>query len=134
MEVDADGMLYIVGLADGVELTGEETVAPTGYNKLTGEVTLSPTKMEEEIFNTSGTRYYDAAGNLVKEEVTGGSTKTVTKNLSDLDATAVKVVNNKGTELPSTGGIGTTIFYVIGAILVLGAGILLVTRRRMNAN
>ena len=44
------------------------------------------------------------------------------------------IENNSGAELPSTGGIGTTIFYVIGAILVLGAGILLVTRRRMNAN
>ena len=43
-------------------------------------------------------------------------------------------VNNEGVQLPSTGGVGTTIFYVIGAILVLGAGILLVTRRRMNAN
>lgn len=42
--------------------------------------------------------------------------------------------NTKGVELPSTGGIGTTLFYIIGAILVLGAGILLVTRRRMNAN
>ena len=42
------------------------------------------------------------------------------------------VVNYSGTELPSTGGIGTTIFYVIGAILVIGAGVVLVTRRRMN--
>lgn len=42
--------------------------------------------------------------------------------------------NTQGVELPSTGGIGTTLFYVIGAILVLGAGILLVTRRRMSAN
>ena len=42
------------------------------------------------------------------------------------------IVNTKGLELPSTGGIGTTLFYIIGAILVLGAGILLVTRRRMN--
>lgn len=42
--------------------------------------------------------------------------------------------NTKGVELPSTGGIGTTLFYVIGAILVLGAGVLLVTRRRMSAN
>ena len=41
--------------------------------------------------------------------------------------------NTKGLELPSTGGIGTTLFYIIGAILVLGAGIVLVTRRRMNA-
>ena len=44
------------------------------------------------------------------------------------------VVNNEGSELPSTGGIGTTIFYIIGAILVIGAGVVLVTRRRMNAN
>jgi len=45
-----------------------------------------------------------------------------------------KILNTQGAELPSTGGIGTTLFYIIGAILVLGAGILLVTRRRMNAN
>ena len=42
------------------------------------------------------------------------------------------VENNKGTTLPSTGGMGTTIFYIIGAILVIGAGVVLVTRRRMN--
>ena len=44
------------------------------------------------------------------------------------------IVNNSGSVLPSTGGIGTTIFYVIGAILVIGSGVVLVTRRRMNAN
>ena len=43
-------------------------------------------------------------------------------------------VNTKGVELPSTGGMGTTLFYAIGAILVLGAGILLVSKRRMSAN
>lgn len=41
------------------------------------------------------------------------------------------IENNKGTQLPSTGGIGTTIFYIVGAILVIGAGVVLVTRRRM---
>ena len=46
----------------------------------------------------------------------------------------ITILNQKGTELPSTGGIGTTIFYIVGAILVIGAGVLLVTRRRMNAN
>ena len=53
------------------------------------------------------------------------------------DATAaveISVENNAGSVLPSTGGIGTTIFYIIGAILVVGAGVVLVTRRRMNAN
>lgn len=47
--------------------------------------------------------------------------------------TSIDVVNEAGSVLPSTGGIGTTIFYIIGAILVIGAGVVLVTRRRMNA-
>ncbi|MDD6614558.1 MAG: LPXTG cell wall anchor domain-containing protein, partial [Lachnospiraceae bacterium] len=44
----------------------------------------------------------------------------------------VEVVNKKGSVLPSAGGIVTTIFYIIGAILVIGAGVVLVTRRYMN--
>jgi len=44
------------------------------------------------------------------------------------------VTNNKGAELPSTGGIGTTLFYISGGILVLAAVILLVTKKRMSAN
>ena len=44
------------------------------------------------------------------------------------------VENNKGTVLPSTGGIGTTIFYIGGSILVLAAAILLITKRRMSNN
>lgn len=51
-----------------------------------------------------------------------------TKNLEQFTT----VVNVAGSLLPSTGGIGTTMFYVIGAILVLGAGVLLVTRKRMS--
>ena len=43
----------------------------------------------------------------------------------------VKIVNQSGTELPSTGGMGTTMFYLIGGIMVLAAVVLLVTRRRM---
>ena len=60
--------------------------------------------------------------------------KTIEANSDKTDLVDLSVQNLSGTELPSTGGIGTTLFYVIGAILVLGAGILLVTRRRMNAN
>ena len=59
--------------------------------------------------------------------------RTDATTIKDENAT-IKVYNESGAELPSTGGIGTTIFYIIGAILVIGAGVVLVTRRRMNAN
>ena len=45
----------------------------------------------------------------------------------------VGVRNSKGSTLPSTGGIGTTIFYVIGGVLVLAAIVLLITKKRMSA-
>ena len=44
----------------------------------------------------------------------------------------VQITNKSGTELPSTGGTGTTIFYVLGSILVVAAGVLLVTKKRMS--
>lgn len=46
----------------------------------------------------------------------------------------VEIPNNSGTELPSTGGIGTTIFYIFGSILVVGAAVLLITKKRMSVN
>jgi LPXTG-motif cell wall-anchored protein len=53
-------------------------------------------------------------------------------SLEQLNEHALDIVNNKGTQLPSTGGIGTTIFYVVGGVLVLAAIILLVTKKRMS--
>lgn len=62
---------------------------------------------------------------------------TIAPNVSDqtmtLASVTVKVNNLSGTELPSTGGMGTTFFYVAGSILLLGAAVLLVTKKRMNA-
>ena len=49
---------------------------------------------------------------------------------ANLEQTA-EITNESGAELPSTGGMGTTIFYALGAVLVLGAGVLMVTKRRM---
>ena len=57
--------------------------------------------------------------------VNDGTTETA------LTVTA-NVANQAGTLLPSTGGMGTTIFYVLGAVLVVGAGVLLVTKKRMS--
>lgn len=133
VEVGADGMLYILGLAEDVTLTGKETVAPKGFNLLTTEFELTPQTMSHTIWSETGDKEFDAEGNLVAETSESSTTETVTKNINDLDADALEVVNQAGTELPTTGGIGTTMFYVIGAVLVVGAGVILISRRRMGA-
>ena len=53
---------------------------------------------------------------------------------AETGAVALTVRNNRGATLPETGGMGTTLFYVIGGLLVVGAGILLVVRFRMRAS
>lgn len=130
METDDNGNLVIKGLPSDAVLTVVETAAPAGYNKLTAPVELKPTIISETVTVTSTTIYYDADGN-VTEEVTNSSKTTITYN-SKLETAAVKVVNKSGTELPSTGGMGTTIFYVVGSILVLAAVVLLITKKRMG--
>lgn len=132
LSTDENGKLYILGLADKVDLVVTEFKAPDGYNKLTESVTLEPQILSKEIVETSGERHYDAYGNLVKEEASSTTSKTVEKNLSDLDENALEIVNNQGSLLPSTGGIGTTIFYIVGAVLVIGAGVILVAKKRMS--
>ena len=133
LEVDENGMLYIIGIAEDVTLDIWEVEAPAGYNQLTTKTSLPVQKLSEEVFKLDGYRKYDSDGNIIEEAetVTGGV--AVEKNLDDLNPNAVTVVNQQGQELPSTGGIGTTIFYVVGAILVIGAGVVLITRRRMDA-
>lgn len=133
LSTDAEGKLYIIGLASDVKLTVTEFKAPDGYNKLLESKELLPQILTEEIFVTSGEKHYDEDGNLVSESSTATTSKTVEKNLTELDVNALEIVNQRGTLLPSTGGIGTTIFYVVGGILVVAAGILLVTKKRMSA-
>ena len=49
-----------------------------------------------------------------------------------LAATVAAVVNFTGIELPSTGGMGTTLFYIVGGLMVVCAGVVLVTKKRMS--
>ena len=74
--------------------------------------------------------------NQAEDKTIAGSSLTKVEENMDTSATTTalyqeKVTNQSGSVLPSTGGIGTTIFYVIGAILVIGAGVVLITKRRM---
>ena len=132
MTCDAQGQLVILGLSTESVLQATEVDTPTGYNQLAGTATITPVKTGEAITKSSKTIYYDADGNVTDEETETSYEKT-TYNV-ELLKTAIVVVNQKGTELPSTGGMGTTMLYVIGAIIIAGAGVLLVTRRKMAAN
>ena len=75
-----------------------------------------------------------AGYNLLKTpvQVTVNGANATTANLSSLTVTG-NVENSSGAELPETGGMGTTIFYVLGSVLILAAVVLLVTRKRMSA-
>lgn len=111
------------GLDDGkYRLT--ETKTPAGYNTIdpiefTISATHSETAAEPELSDLSG-------ASIVEGKI------SFTKNLQEGSLSA-NVVNKAGSILPSTGGMGTTLLYIIGAILVVGAGVLLVARRRMHS-
>ena len=122
----SDGVIVVKGVASG-SYTITEFKAPDGYNKLTTPVTVNAVKTGKTTTNT--TVYLDENGKVVGE--TANATK-VEVNIATIAATAVVVLNKAGTELPSTGGMGTTVFYVLGAVLVLGAVVLLVTKKRMS--
>jgi len=57
--------------------------------------------------------------------------RTDATTITNANAT-ISVINQSGTQLPSTGGIGTTIFYIVGGLLAVGAGVVLVTKKRMS--
>lgn len=121
-----NGVIVVKGVKSGdYEIT--EFKAPAGYNKLTAPVTVEAVKTGET--STHTTVYLDKDGNKVNESAKVFEVKV---DIDTIAATAVVVVNKAGTELPSTGGMGTTIFYVLGAVLVVGAGVLLVTKKRMS--
>ena len=124
------------GLDDGqYKLT--ETKTPAGYNTIDPiyfviEATHDETA-DAPTLKTLNAYLTDANGNKQTEMKDGES---VNIDLGTVDLTAgsitTTVVNKSGAQLPETGGIGTTIFYVLGGVLVLAAVVLLVTKKRMG--
>ena len=135
-------------LKDGTALTFDDNGDGTYTYNANGTVTT----LDMTTNTTISIKGLDNSWNYTLKEITvpkgynqaedvsiaGSSLTKVTEGMdTSMTSTALfkeTVVNKAGAELPSTGGIGTTIFYIIGAILVIGAGVVLVTRRRMNAN
>lgn len=110
------------GLDDG-DYKLSETTTPNGYNTIS-DVEFTVTA-DHDVTSDS------PALNSLSGDVTTGEL-TFTSSTTDGSLTT-DVVNKKGSVLPSTGGMGTTILYVVGSVLVLGAGILLITKKRMDA-
>ena len=98
--------LTIKGLENGTDYAVDEVKVPAGYNRL-----VSAQSFTIEDANLAAT--------IESNAWTAGG---------------VKVINQQGTELPSTGGIGTTIFYIAGIVLVLGAAAIIIARRKAEQN
>lgn len=116
--VGDDGILYFTGLDKGT-YTLTETTTPTGFNTI-----------DKINFEIKGT--IDGATATVGGNITWSSdNQNLTWNAAS-QTFEITITNIAGKLLPSTGGIGTTIFYVAGTILVLGAAVLLITKKRMR--
>lgn len=104
---DKTGVFNIIGL-DAGSYQLKETTTPAGYNTCEPiDIVISATHVEN--------------ANAASADLT---LKADTANMNNT------IINQKGSTLPSTGGIGTAIFYVAGGVLVVGAGVLLITKKR----
>ena len=105
---DDQGYATFKGLQAG-EYYLYETEAPKGFNKLTKPIRI--------IIQDTGILYF---GKL------GDTPQYVRPTLP------VKIENKTGTVLPSTGGMGTTMMYIVGVVLLIGSGVLLITKKNMK--
>lgn len=123
------GTFKIAGLDDGTYFL-REIQAPNGYNLLENDVKLVITA------DTANGQAWNSgiaadAFTALTIAVNDGEPQN---GVRDTGIVNVTVENNGGATLPETGGMGTTLFYIIGGLLVVGAGILLVVRIRMKAH
>ena len=113
----SDGVIKLTGLKEGT-YTFTEIQAPDGYNLLDAPITVTITS---NIDTKQATADFAWSATGAQETATGSGKFTFT------------VENGQGNTLPSTGGMGTTILYIGGSILVILAAVLLITKRRMSS-
>ena len=122
------------GLDDGVyKIT--ETTTPAGYNSIDPIYFVVVAEHDAEAADPKLTKIdvTDLSGkSIVATDAATGNLGEFVIEHNNEDAIDTTIINQHGAVLPSTGGIGTTIFYVIGGVLVVGAVVLLIVRRRMR--
>lgn len=125
---DATGIFKFIGLDDGTYVL-HETKTPAGYN------TMAPLTLKITAGTVHCQDYMEIDTHDAPDEVLT-SIKLKVGEADPVDGTTddgivkTEIINQKGSSLPSTGGIGTTMFYVGGGVLVAGAGVLLITKKR----
>ena len=117
LKTNADSNVAVEGLDEGTYFL-KETATPVGFNGLTSDVEVQITGSCNPLRGAAYTVKYKMAND---EDFTDAG-----------DEKIVPIENKRGTTLPGTGGIGTTIFYVIGGGLMAAAAILLITKKRME--
>ena len=123
-----DGVRFTFkGLDDG-EYTLTETVTPEGYNTI-DPITFKVNANHEITWEGTGDRN-TLLKSLTGNQVTGKITFAENANVNG--SLVTDIINKSGTVLPSTGGMGTTVFYVVGGGLMAVAVVLLVTKKRME--
>ncbi|MCD7804644.1 MAG: isopeptide-forming domain-containing fimbrial protein [Oscillospiraceae bacterium] len=139
LESDSTGVFSVIGLDVGTYHL-KETKAPSGYNVMSTVFDITIEAGHTTIENVSADNYTTKITWLTDDET---KLDSLTINGKTVDTTStefvngkvsVDVENNSGAKLPSTGGIGTTIFYIVGGVLVVGAIILLITKKRMGGD
>ncbi len=118
LDMTTNTTIVIKGLDTAWDYILKEITVPSGYNQAE-DIDIDGadlTKVEEKIISQDG----------VETTVVVDTTVTSTQLYKET------VVNKAGAELPSTGGIGTTIFYVVGGMLLIGAAVMLITKKRIS--
>ena len=127
MTIDSSETQFTLSGLDDGEYTLTETVTPANYNTIS-PITFTVNATHEIEWDSISTRD-NVLTSLTGDKKVGEITFDVDKTAGSL---STNVVNKIGTTLPGTGGIGTTIFYVIGGGLMVAAAILLITKKRME--
>ena len=123
LSTNAEGTVFgFTGLDDGTYVL-RETKTPDGYNSIEDQTFTISAEHDE---NSDDPKLTALTGDVASGSIIDLGVMLENGELS------TDVVNNKGSVLPSTGGAGRVAIYVIGAILVLGGGIVLVTKKRVR--
>lgn len=126
LKSDANGIFKVIGLDDGsyklkeLNWSEEYNIPETAFEAVIDANTL----FTQDDYANASAALIELTGSVNGKDDTGAN--------ADDGIVAGTIENNKGTTLPSTGGIGTTLFYVGGGCVVALAGVALITKKRMN--